>query len=365
PGPVAASPAPVTSLTTPFAGLTTPQINGTWTLTIRDGGGGDTGSITASNLTLTAAPVVPVDAANDVNGDGKSDYTVVRNVGGGPGGQMRWFYNTNGTGAPTVALDWGLATTDVFLLEDFDGDLKDDITVWRSAPAGQAAFYILQSLTNTARIDTFGQIGDDPTVIGDYDGDNKTDTAVYRAGAMANDPSTWYYRGSLTPATVTTIPWGKNGDFPSPGDYDGDGKNDFVIQRNNGGGQAAFWRRNNDGSASLTVFGTPTDVIVPGDYDGDGKTDYAVVRGVAGNYQWIYLASSNSSINYITFGASASDLVTQGDYNGDGKTDVAIWRPSATPGGSFYVSRDTVSGAVQFFTFGQNGDYPVNNWNRH
>ncbi|MGC2238698.1 MAG: FG-GAP-like repeat-containing protein [Pyrinomonadaceae bacterium] len=317
------------------------------------------------NSATTAAPcsVAPTtDAANDLNGDGRSDYTVVRNVGGGTSGQIRWFYNTSGTADPTVALDWGLANDGFFLLEDFDGDAKDDITVWRS---GTGTFYILQSQTMTARIDQFGQTGDTPKVVGDYDGDGKADTAVYRSGANPGDQSTWYYRGSLTPATVTTIPWGQNGDFEAPGDYDGDGKNDFVIQRNNGGGQAAFWRRNSNGSATITVFGTPTDNVVPGDYDGDGKTDFAVARSVGGQWQWIYLASSNSSINYITFGASGTDFVAQGDYNGDGKTDVGVWRASASPGGSFYVWRDTVSGSVQFFTFGQNGDYPVNNWNRH
>ena len=47
------SPAPVTNLTAAFAGLNTAQINGTWTLSIRDAAGGDTGSVTAANLTLT------------------------------------------------------------------------------------------------------------------------------------------------------------------------------------------------------------------------------------------------------------------------------------------------------------------------
>ena len=49
------NPAPFTNLTAAFAGLTTAQINGTWTLTIRDGAAYDTGTVSAANLVLKGA----------------------------------------------------------------------------------------------------------------------------------------------------------------------------------------------------------------------------------------------------------------------------------------------------------------------
>lgn len=49
------NPAPVTNLTTAFAGLTSAQINGTWTLSIRDGAAADTGTVTAASITLSGA----------------------------------------------------------------------------------------------------------------------------------------------------------------------------------------------------------------------------------------------------------------------------------------------------------------------
>jgi hypothetical protein len=251
--------------------------------------------------------------------------------------------------------------SDTFISEDFDGDDKDDVAVWRSGAAGTAAFYILNSMTNTARVEAFGQTGDDPTVVGDYNNDNMADLAVYREGASAGQQSTWYYRTTPNGA-VTFVPWGVNGDFPAPGDYDGDGSNDFVVQRAGTGGQANFWTRLATGATSVTPFGTPTDVIVPGDYDGDGKTDIATVRGVSGAIQWHYLSSMNGSINYVTFGASATDFPTQGDYTGDGRTDMAVWRPGAP--GNFWV-RDVSSGAVSGFGLGTTGDYPVANFNTH
>lgn len=49
------NPAPVTNLTAAFAGLTSAQINGTWTLSIRDGAAADTGTVTAASLVLKGA----------------------------------------------------------------------------------------------------------------------------------------------------------------------------------------------------------------------------------------------------------------------------------------------------------------------
>lgn len=314
------------------------------------------------NLSTTAAPcsATPVQNVVDFNGDGKTDFAVARNTGGGPSGQITWFINYGGT-ATTVASQWGL-NGDTFVPVDYDGDQKTDIAIWRPGAATVAAFYILQSATNTVRVEPFGQTGDNATVVDDYNGDGKADLAVYRAGANAGDQSTWFYRTTAN-GPVTYMPWGQNGDFPAPGDYDGDGKADFVVQRNNGGGQARFWRMQTTAGFDSVVFGTPTDVIVPGDYDGDGKTDIATVRGSAGQINWYVLPSSTGTISaapYAVFGASATDFPTQGDYDGDGKTDVAVWRPS----GATFWYLGTTSGAAGV-PFGQNGDFPVANYNTH
>lgn len=320
------------------------------------------------NTATTAAPcgAAPTsDAPVDFNGDGKTDFVVVRNTGGGSGGQVTWFWNLNGSAAPTAASAWGIST-DKFVSGDYDGDGKDDIAVWRPGAATVAAFYILNSATSTLRQEAFGQTGDDASVVGDYNGDGKDDLAVYRSGASAGDPSTWFYRTTAN-GPVTYMPWGQNGDFPAPGDYDGDGKADFAVQRNNGGGQARFWRMQTTAGFDSVVFGTPTDVIVPGDYDGDGKTDIAVVRGISGNINWFVVPSSTGVVSaapYAVFGTSATDYVVQGDYDGDGKTDVAIWRPNGDPTQNFFYTLGSTAGLGRF-EWGATGDYPVANFNSH
>ena len=321
---------------------------------------------TATAPAVCGAVVVNTQNHVDFNGDGKTDFSVVRNTGGGANGQVTWFINLNGT-ATTYASQWGLSS-DFFVPEDYDGDNKTDIAIYRAGAPTVAAFYILQSNGNTVRIEPFGQTGDEPRVVGDYDGDGKADPAVYREGASAGAPSTWFFRGSLNnpSGNVTYVPWGQQGDFPAPGDYDGDGKRDFVVQRSEGTGQARFWMFQTTAGFSSVVFGTPTDVIVPGDYDGDGKTDIAVARASAGQYAWFVRPSSTGVISgapTAIVGASATDFFAQGDYDGDGKTDFAVWRPSSTGGASAFWVQGSTSGAFSL-PFGQQGDYPVANYNR-
>jgi len=305
---------------------------------------------------------VPLDAPVDFNGDGKTDYAVYRNIGGNANGQLRWFYNINGSNAPTVAVDWGLAL-DVAISEDFDGDGKDDIAVWRPGAPTVAAFYILNSQTNTARVERFGQDGDDPTIVGDYSGDGKADLAVYREGTNISLQSTWFYRATPN-GPIFFVPWGLRGDSPAPGDYDGDGRNDFVIQRSKAEVQkGGFWTRLATGMVlPVQFFGLPSDSIVPGDYDGDGKTDLATLRvTAAGKFNWSWRRSSdNVIVGPITFGETATDYSVQGDYDGDGRTDIAVWRINGQ-----FIWRSTATGAVTFFRLGADTDIPVANFNTH
>ncbi len=362
-GPVA-SPAGVTNLTAAFAAI--PTSNGTWTLRITDGGAGDTGSVSAANLTLTASTPTAKKPL-DFNGDGKTDYSVVRNTGGGPSGQVSWYNCYTGVGEPACwqFLNFGIAS-DFFVPADYDGDGKADIAIWR--PGVQGQYIILNSSTQTVSVDNFGQTGDDPSVIADYTGDGKADPAVYRDGLNPGDKSFWYYRASSGPYTGVIVfeQWGQKGDFVAPGDYDGDGKADFMIQRDTGAGQAIFWRRINGSNAvSNTVFGLISDQIVPGDYDGDGKTDIAVVRGSGGSLYWFYQSSLTNALVYGgPFGLSATDYTVQGDYDGDGKTDIAVWRPSADYTANYFYILGSTSG-FRFQEWGQNGDFPTANYNTH
>jgi hypothetical protein len=305
----------------------------------------------------------PPEVRLDYNGDLKSDYAVVRDAGGS-GGQKTWHIN-NGT--THTQMSWGLST-DIPVSGDFDGDDKADITVYRPAPAPNSFFYCLKSLDNTLLARELGQIGDDPTVVGNYDADGKTDFAVYRSGASTREPSFWYYRGSLTPnGGITFVQWGQHGDTPAPGDYDGDRRNDFCVRRDNGNGQAVFHLNQTCRGTESVVWGYPADSVSPGDYDGDRRTDFAVLRNQDGQIIWNVLGRNNGNIIHFgqPWGLSATDFPVQGDYDGDGKTDIAVWHPSADPAQNFFYVRKSSNGALLPFEWGQQGDYPVANFNNH
>jgi len=299
-------------------------------------------------LTITGPTQKPL---LDFYRDGQSDFVVVRNTGGGPTGNVTWYFANSAVDA-TSSLDFGMAT-DLFVPADYDGDGKTDAAVWRPGPSGTAGFWIKKSTTGTVIFQAWGQDGDDPTVVGDYDGDGKTDVAVFRGGASVGDPSFWFYKRSSDGAIVG-VSWGQAGDRPAPGDYDGDGRYDLAVRRTAGGSNQFFVNQTSAGVLAM-FFGPSLSVAVPADYDGDGKTDIAIIQPVSGALVWSIRQSSTGSIITQNFGVSATDYPVQADYDSDGKADLAVWRS-----GVFWVARST--GGVGNRPWGLSGDYPVANY---
>ncbi len=285
----------------------------------------------------------------DINGDGRTDFVVVRSTGGA-GTQSTWLTSLSG-GNPTSQREWGI-NGDLLVPGDYDGDGKDDVAVFR---ASNGTFYVIESATLTIRVDQFGQAGDNPRVVGDYDGDGRDDLSLYRAGTQ----STWFYKTSPN-SLLTAVDWGQTGDSPAPGDYDGDGKADFVVQRADGA-NGRFWIRSATGAISSELFGLATDDVVPGDYDGDGRTDLATVRTTGGFYVWDFEPSGTAGSTVVsdTWGVPG-DLTTQGDYDGDGKTDYSIWRPG-TPATFYMMTVGTR--LITTKDWGQTGDLPAARYN--
>jgi hypothetical protein len=337
----------------------------------------------------------------DMNGDGRSDFVVVRGTGSAftassgaasdpklsltyrdrrrtqlqnstaSGAQAYWYVALNGPGTG-YGVPWGDATIDTALSEDFDGDGKDDIAVWR--PGSPGAFYIIYSQTNTGAVFFLGSTFDDPTVTGDYDGDGKADVAVYSCPDPGGPDGTCFYKyiGSKNNPgqTVTEVSWGVGVAFqyaPAPGDYDGDGKLDFCIRRDQPGspGQAQYaLMRSSDFGQEQISWGLMTDFNEPGDYDGDGKSDFMAARNNSGNLDH-YLLTRTGNVSIVQWGI-ASDAPSPGDYDGDGKTDISVYRPANLPSSSTFYSLSLSKGfisAVQWGACLTPCDAPAASWN--
>jgi hypothetical protein len=124
--------------------------------------------------------------------------------------------------------------------------------------------------------------------------------------------------------------------------------------------------RSSDFGVEYINWGGPNDFIVPGDFDGDGKSDFMIRRNGSNPFQWYLLerdggGTGNSPIIWGTTG----DLITPGDYDGDGKQDVAVWRPDANPDNNYFFVRRSSDMMLQSFEWGSQQDAPTANWYVH
>ncbi len=329
-----------------YAALTVAGTSRLYTINLTTGAATLVGAIGGGNMLRGLSASFGGTAAGttslDFDGDGRADYAL-----------FRLSTNTNfihrSSNGSFYSYPFGLST-DVQTPGDYDGDGRADSAVWRPSTG---TFFVLRSSDGAVQTYRFGLEGDEP-VARDYDGDGRTDFAVVRrtGGQMV-----WYIALSAT-GTIRIETFGLSSDITAPGDYDGDGRFDLGTFRDQNGLGVFYFLRSTLGPGQVQ-WGLATDLVVPGDYDGDGKTDFAVVR-TGTNYTWYILRSSDNGFSSTQFG-SKPDYTVQADYDGDGRTDIAVYRPENA---SFYVLRSS-NGMVTQFVFGQNGDYPIANYDTH
>lgn len=85
-------------------------------------------------------------------------------------------------------------------------------------------------------------------------------------------------------------------------DVDGDGANDLLIKREEGGQHVYYALRSSDHSWTVVRWGLSSDGIRLGDFDGDNKTDYAALRNVGGYLLWYVYQSSNGQMRVFNWG---------------------------------------------------------------
>ena len=229
---------------------------------------------------------------------------------------------------------------------------------------------------------------------GDYNGDGRDDALTVNTSDVTvaatekilqlNGLTINYTNNSGYTSSNLTYPAGgyqfnKKGNFFIPGDFDGDGNQDYILLLSTyptshfdshlgtvyDYSYKAFLTspQTNKTNSEILNFGVPipgvrfsetnagnvagSDIILPGDFDGDGKTDVLVVRDQQAHVLIINAVAPSTG---YSFSSSIRDTITSltkdckifpGDFNGDHKTDLlvrnssGVWNIMYSTGTSF------------------------------
>jgi hypothetical protein len=316
---------------------------------------------------------VGVSVSGDFNGDGRADMVMVYHHGDGSIGLFTSLADTNGgLGAFTIGAtipaasvwDWNAFTT---VTGDVNGDGRTDLTVLYHHADG--------SLTvHTALADASGHVGMFGSAVltvpasagwdfhalrllgGDVNGDGRSDLIMlyhHTDGSIGLYTALTTTTGGMEAFTIgATIPaasvWDWNAFTTVTGDVNGDGRTDLTVLYHHADGSFTVHTALSDASGRVGTFGLPI-LTVPGsagwdphairlaggDFNGDGRADvgmlYHQLDGSIGLYT--ALTTPTGGMGAFTIGATvpaasvwdwnAFTPVT-GDLTGDHRTDLAI-----------------------------------------
>jgi len=271
----------------------------------------------------------------------RSDVVMVRPVKG-----LNYFFGRSGNNT-TFSYYFGFPT-DTVLNGDFDGDGRFEPNVVRAVGAG--LYWYSRNLDATATQVAFGLAGDTP-LHGDFDGDGIYDRAVVRneGGGLFI-----YIRPSADAAAVIRTQFGLAGDVVYTGDYNGDLRDDIIVFRP---ASYHWFVKAVDGQLLENMqWGLPEDEpLPPMDFDGDGRVDFAVVRN-QGNTKVGYIRFRDNTFRAITiYGTEKRDLPFVGFFSGTNRAEIAIYRPGEAKKPNVFLLQQ-FGFAPKTFTWGNGSD---------
>ncbi|MEK7856304.1 MAG: VCBS repeat-containing protein, partial [Acidobacteriota bacterium] len=142
--------------------------DGKFDLAVQRPGASPTSPATFFIQTSTSFDVVNFGQSNDLvvpgdwDGDGKTDIAVVRE-GATPAANLTWFVRQSLNGQ-MLQQTWGVTGTDLNAQNDYDGDGKTDYGIWRNS---DGKFYVFNPVNGNINVVSWGAPNDFP--VASYD----------------------------------------------------------------------------------------------------------------------------------------------------------------------------------------------------
>ncbi len=213
-----------------------------------------------------------------------------------------------------------------------------------------ATFYLRVSNSpgEPDRVQPFGKPGDLP-VVGDWDGDGTTDLGVYRRSTR-----TFYLEsrdGGIQTISAAALPAARV-ETPRAGDWDGDGVDSVALYQP--ARKSLRWMTANRSGAGWEVIpgGAPGELAVSGKWRCSGRSRLAFFLRDRGIF---HFEDPNVAAD-VPFGLPG-DVPIAGDWDGDGTVTIGVYRPAT----STFLLRNALSPGSPdaVVSFGPPGSIPV------
>jgi hypothetical protein len=275
----------------------------------------------------------------DYNGDGKQDFLLTGSTSSG--GYISKLYKNIGNGFTedtTVSLP-GVSDGSV-AWADYNGDGKQDLLLTGTT-------YISKLYKNTGNGFTEDTTVSLPSVSygsvawADYNGDGKQDLLLTGSSGSGYISKLYKNTGNgFTEDTTVSLPGVYDGSV-TWADYNGDGKQDFLLTGSSGSGYISkLYKNTGNGFTEDTTVSLPSvsgGSVAWADYNGDGKQDFLLTGFTGSGYiSKLYKNTGNGFTEDTTVSLpGVSGYVAWADYNGDGKQDFLLTGFT----GSVYISK--------------------------
>src|SRR5438874_2508949 len=186
-----------------------------------------------------------------------------------------WYLNNNafvaGTSAPSLPVGWIVVG-----VADFNGDRQPDYLLYNTSTHQTAVWYLNNNVFVSAAFGPTLPAGWKVVGVADFDGDGRPDYLLFNSST--GQTAIWYLSGTtfVSGAFGPSLPDGSDWDLVAVGDFNADGKPDYVLYAP-ATRQTAIWYLNNNVFVG-GVFG-PTlpvnwRVASVADFNGDNKPEY-------------------------------------------------------------------------------------------